>query len=42
MELYFGEPTIISLIEHTKEVGQTLDNLLQTIEVEEDDNNQEE
>jgi len=42
MELYFGEPTIMALIEHTKEVGQTLDNLLQTIEVEEDGNNQEE
>jgi hypothetical protein len=35
MDLYFGEPTIMSLIDHTKEIRLRLDDLLQSVEVEE-------
>ena len=38
MEMYFGEPVLMSLIDHTKELNQTLDNLMQSIEVEETEN----
>jgi len=34
MEMYFGEPVLMSLIEHTKELNQTLDNLMQSVEIE--------
>lgn len=40
MELYFGEPTLMSLVEHTKEVRETLDNLLESIEVEKSEQNE--
>jgi len=42
MEIYFGEPTIMALVEHTKEIGAALDDVLQSIEVEERDDDTEE
>lgn len=42
MDLYFGEPTIMALIDHTKEVRLQLDDLLQSVEVEESTNDNEE
>ena len=39
MEMYFGEPTIMSLVEHTKEIRETVDNLIDSIEVEEKEEN---
>lgn len=35
MEMYFGEPTIMSLVEHTKQMRETVDNLIDSVEVEE-------
>lgn len=42
MEMYFGEPTIMALLDHTKELNKTLDNLVQSIEVEEDEDDEKE
>ena len=41
MDMYFGDPTLMSLIEHTKEINQRLDELMQSVEVEETDDNKE-
>ena len=41
MDMYFGDPTLMSLIEHTKEINQRLDDLMQSVEVEETDDNKE-
>lgn len=35
MEMYFGEPTIMSLVEHTKQMREAVDNLIDSVEVEE-------
>lgn len=35
MEMYFGEPTIMSLVEHTKQMREVVDNLIESVEVEE-------
>lgn len=35
MEMYFGEPTIMSLVEHTKQMREVVDNLIDSVEVEE-------
>jgi hypothetical protein len=35
MDMYFGDPTLMSLVEHTKEINQRLDDVMQSIEVEE-------
>lgn len=35
MDMYFGDPTLMSLVEHTKEINQRLDDLIQSVEVEE-------
>ena len=40
MEMYSGEPTIIRLIEHTKEVNQSLDDLMQSVEIEDKKNDE--
>lgn len=40
MELYYGDPTLMQLIDHTKEVSQNILNLLESVEIEE--NNKEE
>ena len=43
MEIYFGEPTIMALVEHTKELDKALDDVIQSIEVEDkNDDNEEE
>lgn len=45
MDMYYGDPTLMSLVEHTKEVGKKLDDVIESIEVEEtpnDDNEKEE
>ena len=34
MEMYSGEPTIMYLLEHTKEVNQSLDDLMKSVEIE--------
>jgi hypothetical protein len=41
MDIYFGDPTIMSLVEHTKEINQQLDNFMQSVEIEEADENTE-
>lgn len=38
MDMYFGDPTLMSLVEHTKEVGKRLDDVIESIEVEETQN----
>lgn len=38
MDLYYGDPTLMSLVEHTKEVGKKLDYVIESIEVEETPN----
>lgn len=35
MEMYFGEPTIMNLVEHTKEMREAVDNLVDSIDLEE-------
>jgi len=42
MDMYFGDPTLMSLVEHTKEINQRLDDVMQSIEVEEATNDEKE
>jgi hypothetical protein len=42
MDMYFGDPTLMSLVEHTKEINQRLDDVMQSIEVEETTNDEKE
>lgn len=44
MDMYYGDPTLMSLVEHTKEVSKKLDDVIESIEVEEtqDDNTEKE
>ena len=42
MDLYFGEPTIMALIDHTKEVRLRLEDLMQSVEVEENQDDEKE
>lgn len=42
MEMYFGEPTIMSLVEHTKQMREAVDNLIESVEVEEKEMNEQE
>ena len=42
MDMYFGDPTLMSLVEHTKEINQRLDDVMQSIEVEEINNDEKE
>lgn len=42
MDMYFGDPTLTSLIEHTKEINKALDDAMQSIEIVEQDDNTEE
>ena len=42
MEMYFGEPTIMSLVEHTKQMREAVDNLVESVEVEEKEENDQE
>jgi hypothetical protein len=42
MDMYFGDPTLVNLVEHTKEINQRIDDLMQSIEVEETNDNKEE
>lgn len=35
MDIYYGEPTIMALIEHTGDIRQRLDELLKSVEIEE-------
>ena len=41
MEIYYGEPTIMKLLEHTKEMTEILAELSESIEVEEKKNDKE-
>ena len=41
MEMYYGDPTLMGLVEHTKEVSKRLDDVIESIEVEEKNNDQE-
>jgi hypothetical protein len=36
MDMYFGDPTLMSLVEHTKEVSKKLDEVMESVEVEEE------
>lgn len=38
MDMYYGDPTLMSLVEHTKEVSKKLDDVIESIEVEETTN----
>ena len=42
MEMYYGDPTLMGLVEHTKEVSKRLDDVIESIEVEEQPNDKEE
>lgn len=42
MEMYYGDPTLMGLVEHTKEVSKRLDDVIESIEVEEQSNDKEE
>ena len=41
MEMYFGDPTLMNLVEHTKDVSKKLEDVIESIEVEEKNNDQE-
>ncbi len=41
MDMYFGDPTLMSLLSHTKEVSSTLQELVQSIEIEDGEPNAE-
>ena len=42
MEMYYWDPTLMGLVEHTKEVSKRLDDVIESIEVEEQSNDKEE
>lgn len=42
MEMYFGEPTIMSLMEHTKQMREAVDSFVESVEVEEKEENDQE
>lgn len=42
MEMYFGEPTIMSLVEHTKQMREVVDNFVESVDVEEKEENDQE
>ena len=41
MDMYFGDPTLMNLLTHTKEVSSTLQELVQSLEIEDGEPNAE-
>lgn len=41
MDMYFGDPTLMNFVEHTKNVSKTLNEAIESIEVEESENDEE-